>query len=159
MKVYIASDHGGLELKRMVIERLPSIHVGVEIVDLGPAELDSADDYPPYAFRTAESVVGDGGVASDVFGILVCRSGIGMSIAANKVHGADAALCYSVDLARKAREHNNANILVLDADFEHEEPLAIVTAFLETKFDAGRHERRVQQIRQYELKSSQEPLG
>jgi RpiB/LacA/LacB family sugar-phosphate isomerase len=157
MKIIIAADHGGFALKTKLIDYLKT--QVIDLLDLGAAHLDSADDYPPYAFAVAETVVAAGGDNNQVFGILICRSGIGMSIAANKVDGAYAALCLTAAHAHKAREHNDANVLVLDADYEHETPEAIIAEFLHTQFGGERHERRVEQIKQYELRKSAEPLG
>lgn len=155
-RIYLASDHGGWELKEKLQKGLEGDY---QVIDLGAESLDPDDDYPPYAFKLAEQVVNDGGAEQGVLGILLCRSGIGMSIAAAKVDGAFPALCHSADLARKAREHNDANILVLDADYEHEDPMAIIDTFIHTDFSGGRHLRRVEQIKRYELEKSEEPLS
>lgn len=155
MKVYVASDHGGFELKKNIITKLSK---EFDIEDLGPMDFDQSDDYPPYAFSLGEKVVEDGGAENNVFGILICRSGIGMSIAANKVDGCFAALCSNSKLAEMARKHNNANVLVLDADYSHEDIDTIINTFLSTEFEGGRHERRVEQIKSYELRKSEEPL-
>lgn len=159
-KVYISSDHGGFQLKNYIIEQLEAMRddhpliTKLEITDLGPEELDAADDYPPYAFDLAEQVVANG-VDAQIFGVLICRSGIGMSIAANKVDGAYAALCNTIEVVRVSRQHNDANILVLDADYGHQDPVQLVLEFLSTDFSAApRHIRRVEQIKQYELSTT-----
>ncbi|MBL8015076.1 MAG: RpiB/LacA/LacB family sugar-phosphate isomerase [Candidatus Doudnabacteria bacterium] len=145
MTIYIASDHGGFELKKKIVGWLAE--QGKSVVDMGPAALDPEDDYPVYAFPLAEKVAKN----SDDIGILICRSGNGMAIAANKVKNVRAAVCFTPAHAQKARDHNNANILVLDADYQSESMhIEIVRNFLNSTFDAGRHTRRLQQIARYE---------
>lgn len=146
MKIYIAADHGGLNLKSKILEQLPLL-LGEgwgEVEDLGPYELDPDDDYPDYATKVAEAMQKD----PESLGILICRSGNGMCIAANKFKGVYAALAFSEHHAEMARKDDNANVLCLDADYEGEDPIAIVKKFLETEF-AGmdtRHGRRFQKI-------------
>jgi ribose 5-phosphate isomerase B len=119
---------------------------GYEVADLGCAGTDPVD-YPDYAFPVAERVASG---AADR-GILVCGSGIGMSIAANKVKGVRAALCRTVDDARMTRRHNDSNVLALS---EHglDDPTIdeLVRVWLSTPFEGGRHERRIAKIREYE---------
>lgn len=146
MQFYIAADHGGFALKQKLIADLASR--GLAAIDLGAKELDPDDDYPQFAFDLAAQVA-----LQAARGILICRSGNGMVIAANKVKGAYAALCHTVELAHKAREHNDANILVLDADYEHDSPLEIALEFMNVPFGAGRHARRVGQIKTYEART------
>lgn len=143
MKVFIAADHGGFELKSQLVAQLKS---EFDVEDLGANEHDPKDDYPQFAFAVAEQVA----IEPGSMGVLLCRSGIGMSIAANKVKGVYAALCHTKAQAAKAREHNNANVIVLDADFEHEDPQSVVKTFLSTQFAGERHTRRVDQIKSYE---------
>ena len=140
MRVALGADHRGFalkeELKRWLAAR------GHEVVDLGPESADRVD-YPDYAFRVADAVAGR---RADR-GILICSTGIGMSIAANKVQGVRAALVDSVRLARLSREHNDANVLamggrVIAAAYAKE----IVTVWLATPFEGGRHVPRVEQI-------------
>lgn len=150
MQIFIASDHGGFELKQRLLVELPELNQ-LEVQDLGPAELNPGDDYPPFAFAVGEKVAED----SESMGILICRSGNGMAIAANKVKGVRAALCFGVEHARKAREDDHANILVLDADYQGEDPLKIVQAFLATQELGGRHQRRVEMIGEYEAANGQ----
>ena len=141
MKVYIASDHGGFELKSQIINLMDGAY---EFEDLGPFELDMEDDYPIYAIKVAESVQKN----EQSVGILICRSGIGVCITANKFKGIHAANCNSVELAKLSREHNNANVLCLDADLKSEDHFEILKAFLETPFsNEPRHRRRVQMIK------------
>lgn len=143
-QIYIASDHGGFELKQQLINWLSENEY--EVADMGPFELQPEDDYPEYAFPVAEKVATEEGV----LGILICRSGNGMAIAANKVAGIRAALCFTPEHAAKSREHDHANILVLDADYS-ETQSEILTAFLNTEPSADeRHVRRVAEIAKYE---------
>ena len=146
MKIYIGADHGGFELKeklRAFVEGL-----GYEVQDLGAHGLDEEDDYPDFVLPVGERVSSEEGG----MGIVIGRSGNGEAIAANKVGGVRAAVCASVEMARKAREHNNANVLSLGADFvDQETAKEIVRAFLETPFsDEPRHVRRIEKITQFE---------
>lgn len=149
MKIYIGADHGGFELKESL--KREAIFAGHTVVDLGPETLRPDDDYPVFAFKVAEKVADD---LNSSLGILICRSGNGMAIAANKVHEIRAALCFTTEHAEKAREHDHANILVLDADYDtSDSPVLIVQAFLNARPDMdGRHLRRVGQISEYEQK-------
>lgn len=149
MNVYISSDHGGFELKKRIINELELEKV--TIIDLGPFELDPDDDYPDFAFPVAQKVAGEEGS----LGILICRSGNGMCIAANKVVGAYAALCFSQIHAQKAREDDNANICCLDADYEGEDPVLIVMEFINAEFTGmhTRHGRRFKKIKTFEANS------
>jgi ribose 5-phosphate isomerase B len=144
MKIAIGADHGGFLLKNQVRDRL--IASGHEVRDFGTNSSDSTD-YPDYAGPVAHAV------ANGEFerGILVCGSGVGMSIAANKVHGIRAALGVSPEQVALIRQHNNANILTLGERFI-QEPAAeeLVKIFLETPFEGGRHERRVEKIAELE---------
>lgn len=144
MKVYIASDHAGHELKRSLGEFLRAR--GEEVVDLGPSALDSADDYPDYIEPLAERVATE----SDAFGIAIGGSGQGEAMAANRVHGARATEYYGgdLDVVRISREHNDANILSLGARFLSEDlAKEAVTLFLGTPFSAEeRHQRRIEKL-------------
>ncbi|WP_242345547.1 ribose 5-phosphate isomerase B [Anaeromyxobacter terrae] len=143
-RVIAGSDHAGLSLRAEAVK--VAREAGYEVEDLGPFSGESVD-YPDYARRVAEAV-SSGGAR---LGILVCGTGIGMSIAANKVKGARAAHCASEYEARMARLHNDANVLCVG---ERVVGLglgaAIVKAFLETRFEGGRHERRVQKLKDME---------
>lgn len=155
MRIYVAADHGGFELKQKLMQEMQEwdVREDVQGFDLGAYELTPDDDYPPYAFDLAREVVYQNSLGEKSFGILICRSGIGMSIAANKVRGCHAALCFTLEHARKAREHNDANVLVLDADYNNfEEHVDMIIAFLSTQFEGGRHLRRVQMISDFESK-------
>ena len=139
MTISIGADHAGFLVKNRIAEHLA--RVGREVVDRGTASAESCD-YPDFAALVAHDVVS--GRAD--FGVLVCATGIGMSIAANKVWGIRAAHGTSVDEVRLARAHNDANILALGGRFPGEDPVALVDAFLQTTFEGGRHARRVAKI-------------
>ncbi|MBI5835884.1 MAG: ribose 5-phosphate isomerase B [Candidatus Eisenbacteria bacterium] len=146
MKVALGSDHRGLAVKDAAVAWLKA-H-GHQVTDLGTHDGGSCD-YPDYAFPVAE------GVARGSFdrGVLVCASGIGMSIAANKVDGVRAALVADADTARMTRAHNDANVLVLSGDRTPAAAVGeIVAAFVGTAFDGGRHQRRLDRIRHYETR-------
>ena len=145
MKVFLGADHGGLELKNEIKRYLKG--KGIEHKDLGTYSSDSCD-YPDFALKVAKQVVENAGSA----GILVCGTGIGMCMAANKVKGIRAALCTNEYMARMAREHNNANILCLGARvLGKETALKIVETFLNTSFTAEeRHKKRVEKIMEIE---------
>lgn len=145
--LYIASDHAGFKLKQGLQEIFNTFEL--EFKDLGPFQEDPQDDYPDFAYLLSKNVVKESSK-----GILICRSGIGMSIAANKVKGIYAALCESTNDAIKSREHNNSNVLVLndfdkDASYVYNE---IVKPWLETEFDKNeeRHVRRIEKIKAIE---------
>ena len=140
MRIALGSDHAGVELKALIIRELDDREFDYH--DFGPST-DSPVDYPDYAARVAESV------SSGQFdrGILICGTGVGMAIAANKVPGIRAAQVTNSDGARLSREHNNANVLTLGARTTPViEALKIVDAFLETPLSGGRHQRRIDKI-------------
>jgi ribose 5-phosphate isomerase B len=144
MKISIASDHAGLELKDYIKEYLTG--KGHEVEDFGTYSKDSCD-YPDFARPCAQSVANK----SSELGILVCYTGIGMSMCANKVKGIRAALVTSVENAHLTKEHNNANILCLGAkDTPQDLALNIVDEFVNTPFAGGRHERRVNKLMETE---------
>ena len=147
MKIAIGADHRGVELKEKIKELLRSLHH--EPIDVG-TQGDASVDYTDFAIAAAEMVAN--GQADR--GILVCGSGVGMSIAANKVDGVRAALATSPEGARLARAHNDANVLALGAGqgADAATVMKIVKEFLATAFEGGRHERRVEKIRAYEQK-------
>lgn len=141
MRVYLGSDHAGFERKESLREHL--VAEGHEVMDAGPCSEDSVD-YPDFAAKVARAVAGDdtGGL-----GVLVCGTGIGMAIAANKVRGVRAANVTSTEFARLARRHNDANVVTVPGRFlQLPEVEQIVDAFLTTPFEGGRHERRVEMI-------------
>lgn len=134
--IAIASDHAGVELKAALMRSVAGMH------DLGPNSTDSVD-YPDYANRLCEWVL----AAPGRRGILICGSGIGMSIAANRHAGIRAALVGAPELAGLARQHNDANVLCLGARFVSEaSAVACVEVFLNTAFEGGRHAKRVEKL-------------
>lgn len=136
--ILIASDHAGYELKEHLKSYLTKR--GIKIKDLSAPELDPSDDYPIFGFKVAKEIA----QKNYQQGILLCGTGIGISIAANRYKGVRAALCTSPELARMAREHNNANILVLGGRITSKEAAEkIVDAWLDGDFAGGRHEKRV----------------
>ena len=136
MRIAIASDHGGFELKEIVKKHLEER--GLEVADLG-TNSDASVDYPVYGKACGEAVVS--GEAD--CGIVVCGTGIGISIAANKVKGVRCGLCTSVEMAQLTKQHNNANVLALGGRTTPAElALQIVDDWLDTEFEGGRHERR-----------------
>ena len=137
MKVAIASDHAGLNLKTVVREHLQEQNF--EVADLGP-QTNQSVDYSSYALTLARAVAG---LEYDQ-GILICGTGLGMSMAANRVKGVRAALCCNEYMARMARAHNNANVLCFgERVIGQGLALAIVDAWLATEFEGGRHQRRI----------------
>ena len=144
MKIVVASDHNGVELKDHIAKHLTGL--GHEVIDGGPATSKSVD-YPDYAFSAAELVAS----GSADRGILICGSGVGMSIAANKGPGVRAALCVWPEAAGLARNHNDANVLTLAGwQLDSGDVFGIVDRFLDAPFDGGRHARRVGKIIEYE---------
>lgn len=140
MKIAVASDHGGYALKEVIVRFLEE--GGYEIQNLGTYSEDSVD-YPEYGKKCAEAVVS--GQAER--GIVVCGTGIGISIAANKVKGARCALCTSTHMAEMTRRHNDANMLALGGRTTDDAlAIEIVKVWLETEFEGGRHQRRVDML-------------
>lgn len=150
MKVHIAADHAGFELKTHLIEWLAE-H-GHEPVDHGAFEYDAMDDYPPFCVDAAEAVVAEPGS----LGIVIGGSGNGEQISANKVRGARAALAWSAETASLARQHNNAQIVSIGARMHTPaEAIEIVEAFLATPWsDEARHQRRIDMLLAYEQSGS-----
>ena len=143
--IYVGSDHRGFNLKKKVVEFLREVDYEVE--DLGAKIYDKDDDYNEISVELAEKVARE-----NTRGILLCGSGVGVSIAANKVFGVRAALCTSEKQARLAREDSDANILCLSTDLVNEEEnLEIIKTFLETVFSSEeRFIRRINKIKEYE---------
>ena len=140
LKIAVASDHGGFALKEKVKEHL--VQRGFEVDDLGTHSEESVD-YPVYGKACGEAVAS--GKAD--LGVVVCGTGIGISIAANKVKGIRCGLCTSVEMAHLTKQHNNANILALGGrTTEPELALKIVDEWLDTEFEGGRHQRRVDML-------------
>lgn len=137
-KILIASDHAGFELKNFLKKELEKI--GIKVVDLGCNSPEKSVDYPDFAQKLCKKL-------KQEFGILICGSGIGISIAANRFKHIRAALCHNVKAAKLTRAHNNANVLCLGARMiSQKTATAIVKVFLNTKFEGGRHEGRVNKL-------------
>ena len=140
MKIAIGADHAGFSLKEKLKKYLQE--KGIEVKDFGPSSEQSVD-YPDYAHPVATVVK----KKEFDFGLLMCGSGNGINMTANKHAGIRAALCWNAEIAKLSRQHNNANILTLPARFiEEAEALKCVDAFLSTPFEGGRHEGRVKKI-------------
>lgn len=153
MKIALGADHAGFELKDLIKQHLQA--QGMSVRDEGASSPDSVD-YPDYARAVAHDVSEQ---RADL-GILVCGSGIGMAIAANKVHGIRAAKVDTEYEAQMSREHNDANVLALGARIvKAEEALRIVDKWLATQFAGGRHERRVEKIAAIEKEENTAPGG
>lgn len=147
MRVLVASDHAGFELKGVVASY--ARECGHEVIDLGPATSDAVD-YPDYAHLVARRVA----VGEADRGVLICGTGIGMAIAANRHRGVRAALCCDAFTAEAARRHNDANVLCLGGrTTTAEAAVQILDIFLSTPFDGGRHQRRVEKIELREVPS------
>ncbi len=146
MRVYLGSDHAGFELKARLAEWLTK--AGHEPVDCGPSSYQPDDDYPVYVMRAAMSAVGDPGS----LGIVIGGSGNGEQIASNKIRGVRAALAWTEETARLARQHNNANVLSLGArEYPIEDAVGFARVFVETPFSGeARHVRRLDMIAAYE---------
>ena len=139
-KICIASDHAGFRLKEETKDFLVSKNIS--IIDLGPIN-DNSVDYPDFAKKVSNRVRSK---KSDI-GILICGSGTGMAISANKSKGIRAALCYNLKSARLSRQHNNANIMCLGSRFTSKgSALRLISTFLKTTFEGGRHLRRIKKI-------------
>ena len=140
MIIAVASDHGGYDLKRKVVEHLTER--GIQVVDLGTDTKESVD-YPVFGKACGEAVVS--GKAD--LGMVFCGTGIGISIATNKVKGVRCALCTSEEMAALAKQHNNANVLALGGRIlTNEQAIAITDAWLDAEFEGGRHQRRIDKV-------------
>ena len=147
MKIFLGADHRGFRLKNKIRDFLKK--EGYSTIDLGTHQDGVPCDYPQISYEVASWVA----AAKGSRGILVCMTGIGNAIVANKVRGVYAALCYNRKAALLSREHNNANVLVLGAQFVSvKELMQILKVWLKTPFAGGRHLRRVKQIRAIERK-------
>lgn len=145
MKIALGSDHRGHGVKQRLADVLAK--AGHEIVDFGVASGDEGVDYPDFAIPVSREVAAH---KADR-GILVCGTGFGMCIAANKVHGIRAVTCRNDIEAEMSRRHNDANVLCMSADFLGQEQIdRMVGIWLKTEFDSGRHLRRVEKIKKYE---------
>jgi ribose 5-phosphate isomerase B len=154
VRVYLGSDHAGFELKAFLVQHLTSL--GHDVVDVGPGVFDADDDYPPFCIETARRVVADPGS----LGVVIGGSGNGEQISANKVAGCRAALAWSTEIARLAREHNDAQVVGIGARMHGlTEAAEIVTAFLTTPFSGGeRHTRRIKLIADFEATGESPPI-
>ena len=135
-KIFIASDHAGYEMKTKLKDNFSSF------IDLGTNSIDSVD-YPDFANKLTNEVLNN----DKSLGILICGTGVGMSIAANRSKGIRAGLVNSIEVARLIRQHNDANVLVIPGRFmEAKEAINCVKVFIETQFEAGRHKQRIEKI-------------
>ena len=142
MVISLSADHAGFQYKELIKKYL--VEKGIEVIDRGTFSEDSVD-YPDYIQKSAADVIG----GSANFGIGVCGSGIGVSIAANKVKGIRAALVLNQEMASLSKKHNNSNFLALSEKFiDKENLLKIVDTWLNTQFEGGRHQRRVDKLEQ-----------
>ncbi len=143
-KILIACDHAGFEIKKALLAATP----GTPWVDLGTTSIESVD-YPDYADQLCQRLSAEtqGSDAMDTFGVLICGSGQGMAIRANRYPQIRAALCFNAEITRLSREHNNANVLVLPGRFvTTDQAVEFVKIFAETKFAGGRHSARVAKL-------------
>ena len=144
MKIAVGSDHGGLEYKNAIVEHLKEL--GHEVIDVGTYSLDSCH-YPLYGAEVAKKVASK----ECQFGVVVCTSGEGISIAANKIKGVRCGIAYNDDVARLMRQHNDANVISFGQKFMAlEDVLRRVDIFLNTEFEGGRHLTRVEMINNLE---------
>ena len=144
MKIAIGSDHGGYELKNKIIKFLKN--KGCRVDDLGTHAKEPCD-YPMIGFDVARQV----SEKKADRGILICKTGIGMTIVANKLSGIRAAACYDKEMARSSREHNDCNVLVLAAQYSNfKQAKGMLSVWLGARLAGGRHERRVSQIKKFE---------
>jgi ribose 5-phosphate isomerase B len=144
MQIFVGADHAGFHLKATVMAHLSKL--GYTVEDEGDRELDPADDYPQFAYTVVTKVLGS--EDEDPRGILLCGSGQGMAIAANRVRGIRAALCWNEDVARETRNDNDSNVLSVPVRFlSEDEVLNIIDTWLKTPFsEAPRHIRRIHEI-------------
>lgn len=150
MRISIGADHRGVPLKQKLVPWLQA--EGYEVTDEGAAVTDSVD-YPDYAVKVAEKV--SHGEADR--GVLVCATGVGMCITANKVHGVRATTCGDEDVARLCRQHNDVNVVCLSGDrLDESAAKKLLATWLETEFEGGRHARRVEKITDLEQRQCQE---
>ena len=141
MNLYIGSDHAGYQHKKTIIKYLKSKKI--KIIDMGP-ETEESVDYPEYAHKVCEKI------KENNKGILICGSGNGISMAANKHKNIRAAICWNKKIAELARKHNDANILSIPARFiNKKETIEILNVFLKTEFEGGRHQRRINKINKW----------
>jgi ribose 5-phosphate isomerase B len=154
MKIHLGCDHAGYELKEKVVSHLKNN--GHEVIDHGAKKFDALDDYPVFCFLAAQAAAKD----PSSLAIVIGGSGNGEQISANKIKGVRAALAWSAETAKLAREHNNANVMGLGGRMHSEsESLEIIDAFIDTVFlNEERHVRRINQISGYEASGNMPPL-
>ena len=147
MKIYIAADHNGFKMKNELVAWLKD--EGHEVTDLGPEEFNEDDDYPDFGIKVAQAVAQD---PEQRYGVLLCGSGVGMSVVADKVKGIRAAMIHDPKIAAAAQRDDDINVLALGADYiDSEAAKTVISAWLATPFSkADRHRRRVKKIEQYE---------
>lgn len=145
MTIFLGADHAGFDIKTAL--QLHLHRINQPVVDCGAVSLDEDDDYPKYAYTVASKILG---ASDDDLGVLVCGSGQGMSMAANRVNGVRAALAWSPDSARSARADDNANVLVLPSRFiTVDEAIEMLTIFINTEFKADpKYQRRLDELEQ-----------
>lgn len=142
-RIILASDHSGIEVKKAIIKHLENTH---QLIDLGPFDCDISVDYSNYGIECAKKAV-----EYNCLGIVICGTGIGISIAANKVKGARCALLYNDEVAKLAKMHNNANVISFGSrQFSEKEIIQMLEIFLATKFEDGRHQKRLDIIANFE---------
>ena len=145
MKIALGADHGGFQLKKRMIDFLGQR--GYDTLDFG-TESPEPCDYPRFAYKVAKAVSDR---KADL-GVLICKSGNGMAMVANKLPRVRAAICFDKDVAALSRQHNDANVLVLGSEHVLDQPEAILQSWLDAAFEGGRHKRRVDQIAKIEEK-------
>ncbi len=147
MNIYLAADHNGFELKNQLVEWLKT--EGHSVNDLGPTALDPTDDYPDFGIQVAQQVSQD---PKGRFGILLCGSGVGMAVVADKVPGIRAALIHDTEIAKAAQRDDDINVLALGADYiSFDQAKEVINAWLHTPFSGEeRHRRRITKIAEYE---------
>ena len=139
-KILIASDHAGFKLKEIIKRHLSNKKI--KVVDLGPSSLAKVD-YPDYAHKLSKKI----NINKTLTGVLVCGSGIGMEITANRYKNVRAALCYNQKIAKLSRLHNNANVITIGSRLPKKKiALKCINIFLNTKFEGGRHKKRIKKI-------------
>ncbi|MBP9792035.1 MAG: ribose 5-phosphate isomerase B [Rickettsiales bacterium] len=139
--IVVASDHRGVILRNSILEYLKTLNI--QTINLGPQSAEEKTDYPLIAEKTCQLILQN----NATYGILICNTGIGMSITANRFKGIRAALCYNHEHAELAKKHNNANILIFGSNYiKTEEAISAIKKFLESIFEKGRHAKRVKMI-------------
>ena len=142
-KIFIASDHGGFNLKKNILKYF---NKNYPIKDLGPKQNKKSVDYPDFAHKLANQIS-----IKNLSGVLICGSGVGMSMVANRYKNVRAALCFNENMAKLSRQHNDANILVLGSRLiSYEEAIKCFTMFFKAEFEGGRHQARLEKFNHVE---------